>query len=790
MEKAPRADIRRRSKISTRVQIINISILAAILVVTVISATIMATGISAQSSEKLAYFYTLESVEKFNSYMVRDLALVQRAVNSQAVRDWFSDESNDVKKMAAYQEMIDNIDLLALSELHFGINDSLNEYSIKQGTPYTSFNPSLKLNRMDPDNLWYYELLDSEHDYVFKIYMDKIDLRWCIWINHKVMCDGMNVGAFCSGLSIDDLLQETFARYDDIDVKGYIIDKKGVIQLNSSLQDDYKIGIDRYIKDKYDDPVFTDLIDEYLDGIEGYTDRYAAPIVKQLSAGAFDYVSIAPIENSDWSVVTFFSNDFLFKASDLLPLVLTLIAAIILYTVVSTLITRRYVFTPLNNLTHSVSEAGEENAEIYGDFRDDEIGELALTIKDMWGRLHDGNLETKKIALQLETALEEAKEANLAKSNFLSNMSHEIRTPMNAIIGMTGIGNSAQDLPQKDYAFEKINIASQHLLGIINDILDISKIEAGKFELLMKDFDFETMVQHVISINSFRVQEKNQKLTSNIDADIPGNLLGDEQRLAQVVTNLLSNAIKFTPEKGLIDISARLVGEENGICTIEVKTKDSGIGISPEQQKLLFKAFNQAENDTTRKFGGTGLGLAISKNIVDMMGGRIWIESELGEGATFYFTFKAKRLEKEENEILTQETSENDYSGFEGENILLVEDIEINREIALAILEPTLANIECAENGKQAVKMFRESPDKYSMILMDLQMPEMDGYEATRTIRATDIPEAEKIPIVAMTANVFREDIEKCLDVGMNDHIGKPIDVDELFHKMKKYIGN
>jgi len=748
----------------------------------------MATGISAQSSEKLAYFYTLESVEKFNSYMVRDLALVQRAVSSQAVKDWFADESSDAKKTAAYKEMIDNNDLLALSELHFGINDSLNEYSIKQGTPLGAFIPCSKLNRMDPDNLWYYELLESEHDYVFKINMDKIDLRWCIWINHKVICDGKNVGAFCSGLSIDDLLHETFARYDDVDVKGYIIDKKGVIQLDSSLQDDYKIGIARYINDKYDDPVFIDLMDEYLDGIEGYTDRYASPIVKQLSAGTFDYVSIAPIENSDWSVVTFFSNDFLFKASDLMPLVLTLIAAIILYTVVSTLLTRRYVFTPVNSLTHSVSEASEENAEIYGYYRDDEIGELALTIKDMWGRLHAGNLETKKIAIQLESALEEAKEANLAKSNFLSNMSHEIRTPMNAIIGMTGIGNSAQDLPQKDYAFDKINTASQHLLGIINDILDISKIEAGKFDLSMSGFDFETMIREVISINSFRIQEKNQKLTLDFDSDIPEYLLGDEHRLAQVVTNLLSNAIKFTPEEGLIDIASRLVGEENGICTIETKIKDSGIGISPEQQKLLFKAFSQAENDTTRKFGGTGLGLAISKNIVDMMGGRIWIESELGDGATFFFTFRAKRLEKDEDENSSPKITEKDYLRFEGETILLVEDIDINREIALAILEPTLVNIECAENGEQAVKMFRESPDKYSMVLMDLQMPEMDGYEATRTIRATGISGADKIPIVAMTANVFREDIEKCMDAGMNDHIGKPINVDELINKMKKYM--
>jgi len=911
--------LRRRSKIAARFQYINISILIFVLIITVVTAMIMATGIADKSSEELAYFHSLEAVEKFNSYMIRDFALVQKVANSKAVKEWFADESDETKRLAAYNEMMDYVDLLALTELYFGINESLNEFSIVQGTGFEEFNPFSKLNRYDPDNLWYYELLESENDYVFNIDIDKLALRWRIWINYKVLSDGKPVGVFCSGLSIDDLLYDIFSQYDDINIKGFIIDKRGVIQLDSSFKDDYKIGIDKYIKNQHDDPAFGDFINEYLKGIDGYFTKEAKPVIKRLTDGLYNYASVAPIINSDWSVVTFFSNNSLFSASDLLPLMLILVSAFIIYTAASTLITRRFVLTPLNNLTRSVSEASGENAEIYGGLRDDEIGELALTIKDMWGRLYAGNLETKSMAVKLELALKEAKESSLAKSNFLANMSHEIRTPMNAIIGMTSIGKSSIDIQRKDYAFDRISSASQHLLGIINDILDVSKIEAGKFELSMTDFNFEAMFQRVVIINNFRVDEKNQNLTLHIDANIPKILYGDEQRLAQVITNLLSNAVKFTPDKGSINIDSSLLDldEETGICTVQIKVKDTGIGISSEQQSKLFKSFSQAESDTTRKFGGTGLGLAISKNIVEMMNGSIWIESELGKGSAFIFTVKIKSS-KEENYIApdwgnikmlvvdddpvilsyfkeivekfgascetelsgesalrniqqkdaynfyfidyrlpgingieltrilkaknteskgtvimmsaaersiieeeakiagvdkflqkplfpsviietinsyintnkkeTKDERTKEIEKFEGKYILLAEDIEINREIVITILEPTLINIDCAVNGAQAVKMFSESPDKYSMIFMDLQMPEMDGYEATRDIRASGIPEAEKIPIIAMTANVFREDIEKCLSVGMNGHIGKPIDFDELIEKIKQYL--
>jgi len=518
----------------------------------------------------------------------------------------------------------------------------------------------------------------------------------------------------------------------------------------------------------------------------------------------------------------------------------------------------------------------------------------------------------------------EATAASHAKSDFLANMSHEIRTPMNAIIGMTTIGKTSNEIERLKYTLNKIEDASAHLLGIINDILDMSKIEAGKFELSEEEFGFEEMLRRVVNVISFRVDEKKQKFNLFIDKNIPPVLIGDDQRLAQVIANLLGNAVKFTPVEGSVSINVKFVKEQDGVCEILIEVVDSGIGITQEQQTRLFQSFQQADSSTSRLYGGTGLGLAISKRIVEMMDGKIWVESELDRGATFAFTARMKRGALQVNELAVKETNwenlrvmvveenygilgyvksilegngascdtavcgvdalelvnkngaydiyliewkladvdalqltralkaiepgknkiavtmvstaewgdieesakkagidgflskplfpssiaevVNEFLGvtrsrtddaakrdqvvFPGKRILLADDMEINREIVLSLLEPTLLEIDCAANGAEAIHLFKENPDKYDLIFMDIQMPGVNGFDATREIRETDAPKAATIPIIAMTASVFREDIEKCLAVGMNDHIGKPIDIAEVLDKLKRYLNS
>ena len=398
-----------------------------------------------------------------------------------------------------------------------------------------------------------------------------------------------------------------------------------------------------------------------------------------------------------------------------------------------------------------------------------------------------------------------AQVASISKSAFLSNMSHEMRTPMNAIIGMTEIAKAAEDQERIKYCLDKVDNAAEHLLGVINDILDISKIESGKFTLSPTDMVFADLLQRVANVVNFKVDEKRQTFAIEIDPGVPEAIVTDQQRLAQVLTNLLSNAVKFTPEAGKISLQIHLLEQNETHCTLQFVVRDNGIGIPADKQASLFRSFEQADASISRRFGGTGLGLAISKNIVEAMRGKIWVESTEGEGSAFYFTIQVGKgaalcdQQPAEGDALPRPSRRSDgltldkaacRNIFAGKCILLAEDVEINAEILASLLTDTGVSFDYAWDGQQAYDMFTANPNQYDLIMMDINMPNLDGYGATQAIRARqDLQKARAIPIVAMTANVFREDIEKCLQVGMDDHIGKPVQLEEVLEKLRKYLG-
>jgi len=388
--------------------------------------------------------------------------------------------------------------------------------------------------------------------------------------------------------------------------------------------------------------------------------------------------------------------------------------------------------------------------------------------------------------LNMKKSRERADAANAAKGEFLARMNHEIRTPMNGIIGMTNIGKDTESIDKKDYAFSRIKAASIYMLKVINDSLDISKIESGKLELNPNCFDIRKTIEEAVNMVDLLVAEKGQILSVSIDERIPATIFGDEHRIMQILVNFLSNANKFALEDGTIQVSANLVSEDDDQCRLRLSVKDSGIGIAEDFKEKVFEAYEQAGKTTAREFGGTGLGLALSKTIVELMGGSIGVESTLGKGSEFYITVDFEKIHGHAPMCL--EHLHNNSADFTGSTILVVDDVEINREVMVAQLEGTNATIESAENGQQALKMFLQDPQKYDLIFMDVQMPEMDGMECTRRIRGLNTPEAQAVPIVAMTANVFREDIQKCVEAGMDDHVGKPIDMKIVLNVMAKYM--
>ncbi len=393
------------------------------------------------------------------------------------------------------------------------------------------------------------------------------------------------------------------------------------------------------------------------------------------------------------------------------------------------------------------------------------------------------------VSKSLIDAREEALASANAKSDFLANMSHEIRTPINAITGMAAIAQQSGDLQKVRDCLAKIDAASRQLLALVNDVLDMSKIEAGRLELASEPFALSAVVDNVASIIGVRAAEKHQHFTATIAADLPTVVIGDDMRLTQVLLNLLSNAVKFTPEGGDIVMElgcAHADPDESGRCMLRAAVRDTGIGMDEEQLSRMFQKFEQADRGTARRFGGTGLGLVISKRIAELMGGTITVESTPGQGSLFTATF---RLARGSEDMLRKTTDgEADNYDFTGRTALLAEDIDINREIVQALFDGTGLTIECAENGRQALDLYAAAPTRYDLVFMDVQMPVMDGYEATRALRALDDPRAQTVPVIAMTANAFSADVANCLAAGMDDHIAKPIDVHDLLEKTARYL--
>ena len=444
----------------------------------------------------------------------------------------------------------------------------------------------------------------------------------------------------------------------------------------------------------------------------------------------------------------------------------------------TTLLMAGFIFLLFAGLFYSISRLSLADQKAEYEKRNNELH--LQTMKEM----EVVNQKLKKAKNVATEALQTAENANKAKTDFLSNMSHDIRTPMNAIIGITSLirhdaGNKAKVI---EYA-DKIDISSQHLLGIINDVLDMSKIEAGKTVFKYSDFSILDLVQELNTIFHTQIYEKQQTLTiikENIQHEWVN---GDQVHLIQIFSNLLSNAVKYTQEGGEIQFFVEECETKSSVyAKYRFLVSDNGMGMSADFKDTIFDAFTRAESSLTNKIQGTGLGMAITKNLVEAMGGTIDVESELGQGSCFEVLMDLKIAEDRTVALAAQEeTDKQDGNILQGMRFLCAEDNELNAEILTELLKIEGAECTICENGEEILKAFEQSaPGDYDMILMDVQMPVMNGYEATRAIRRSSHELAKTIPIIAMTANAFSEDIQHSLAAGMNAHVSKPVEMKVL----------
>ncbi len=409
---------------------------------------------------------------------------------------------------------------------------------------------------------------------------------------------------------------------------------------------------------------------------------------------------------------------------------------------------------------------------------------LLLRIRQMNNNLTE---TVRQRTRELEVQTEAAQVANHAKSDFLARMSHEIRTPLNVIMGMARI--AAQSIGQPDKALKsigEIETASGHLLNIVNDVLDMSKIESGKFDIADEPFLLRSALDEVALMITQRTRDKQIMFFSGHQALPSLCVRGDKLRLKQVIINLLGNAVKFTPKLGIIRFLVHAVKETDTHVTVAFSVEDTGIGMSEEQISHLFTPFEQTDASIAVRFGGTGLGLSISQSLVKQMGGLITVKSEQGHGSTFSFTLTFEKADSAEADAGAGSV---DTPNLTGKRILVVEDVELNRMILSELLAETGVDIEEAEDGQQALEMFEKSPpDWYQLVFMDVQMPRMGGYESTAAIRQLDRADARTVPILAMTANAYREDVEKAMACGMNGHLSKPVDIDAVMRVLSSYL--
>lgn len=739
------------------------------------------TGVEQDLGKKMVLQHAIINKEKALSHFIENLNLVKRSLLNNTYQDWMKNNDNEKFKTKAIESVKKDCQVIGC----YG-------WFILSIAPLTSIDWNKESNTIKTvplkleENSWLPKKLEENNEFYVDADINTIDGKTYVFFDYIVRENDQVIGTVGSYALVSTITNQLLSTSNQ-DILDVLIDNHGVFRTSLNEKTSrYHPSLSKFLSNKKWHQVIGDDLDKSsLIKLKNNTNSHLVKTI-DIRINEVNYIAaIVYIEEIEWYAMSLFSKKAMEGSIVILPLFL--VGALLLFSVIALTLyfLNKLIFKRLIVMNKSVNNIALGNyKDLIKDCRSDELGTLAQGINTMSQEISKNLSKIKSQNNALNDAIDKANAANNAKSIFLSNMSHEIRTPMNAVLGFAEIGRNTKVLFEKDDSLEQIQRSGEHLLQIINDVLDFSKIGSKQLELEKISFSFSAILKKITQICKSDIDKKNISLNFLLDDSIPSHLIGDPLKIEQIIINLVSNAIKFT-EHGSIDINTRLKKQNKRDVIIELSVKDTGIGITPEQQQNLFIAFSQADNSITRKFGGTGLGLAISKQLVEMMGGEITLKSERDKGTEFTFTIPlAHSTEKLEKKI--EEVADFDLVKFKaalyGKKILLVEDNRINQIVAKKILEPLNISIDIAENGLQAIEKMKN--DTYSLVLMDIQMPELDGLQATEQIRMFD----KDTVIIGMSAHASIQDTEKAIKSGMNDYMTKPIKQKTVFLMISEYI--
>lgn len=713
------------------------------------------------------------------SYFTNDKSLIDQSLFNQHFQRWMIDPTNATYQAEAIDAIESTCAIIQCEGWFLYSHGTLRGFDWNDTTQIIE-DTQIVLER----DTWYTDIIATGKPYFIDASVHPFNGNAYVYFDYFVRQKDELIGLVGTYVSTD-IAFNSILDYPSEDVSNILLDNNQIVRgIDTSKNSDLHQALVDYVNEKNWQVLLpAHIIDELEKPIPPGS---VAPImVEPLEINGREYISaIVYIEELEWYAVSLLDREILNAKIDTTPFLIIASVILLAMMVITVYVINTQLIDStmhmLDVVTRVANGSYDEKVKVR---KNDELGALGQGINQMTETLSSALVKLENQNDALNNAIFEAEEASLAKSQFLSNMSHELRTPMNAVLGFAQVGIEAKGEHQKNEYLRKIGQSGEHLLSVINDILDFNKIESNTFTLESTSFRINRSLRRVLDMCLVRADEKGLKVKVQLDKAIPKHLIGDPFRLEQILINLLGNAIKFTDD-GSVSIKVDLQDKTDNGVTLKIAVTDTGIGIAEAHLAQLFSEFTQADNSITRKYGGTGLGLTITKQLVERMHGNIHVESQLGKGSTFSFT--AKFEFSDEPMIEPVKTDNVDPSqlvnALAGKSVLLVEDNEINRLVVERMLEPIALNLDVAVNGEEAVAMVKKN--KYGLVLMDVQMPVLDGIDATRAIRQFNTSMA----IIGLSAHANTEHTNVALNAGMNDYLTKPVDKDKLFQMLYKFL--